>query len=143
MITTNTNNPGISPAAFLHCLRENHVLLTIEEEAALLDCLDIERLAERGGAKARAVPRVSRRVRASALVDTQGGGLGEEGEASGPGQGPGYDEGYRRRQDNNTAITHLPQDRMLGEDNQNSYHDVADIDMPLIYYKRWVNVGNM
>jgi hypothetical protein len=38
------SNPGISPAAFLHCLRENNVMLTIEEEAALLDCLDIERL---------------------------------------------------------------------------------------------------
>ena len=41
-------NPGISPAAFLHCLRENRVLLTVEEEAALLDCLDVERLAEKG-----------------------------------------------------------------------------------------------
>ena len=44
-----TSSPGISPAAFLHCLRANNILLTIEEEASLLDCLDVERLAESYG----------------------------------------------------------------------------------------------
>jgi hypothetical protein len=34
---------GISPAAFLRCLRSNNILLSVAEEAALLDCLDIER----------------------------------------------------------------------------------------------------
>lgn len=41
-----TNNPCISPASFLRCLRSNKINLTIEEEAILLDCLDIERIAE-------------------------------------------------------------------------------------------------
>jgi hypothetical protein len=40
------NNPCISPASFLRCLRSNKINLTIEEEAILLDCLDIERIAE-------------------------------------------------------------------------------------------------
>lgn len=37
---------GIPPAAFLHCLRECGVNLTVDEEATLLDCLDTERLAK-------------------------------------------------------------------------------------------------
>jgi hypothetical protein len=37
------SNMGISPAAFLRCLRANNILLSVAEEAALLDCLDIER----------------------------------------------------------------------------------------------------
>ena len=40
------NNPCLSPASFLRCLRSNKINLTIEEEAILLDCLDIERIAE-------------------------------------------------------------------------------------------------
>ena len=43
-------NPGIPPAAFLHCLRESGVSLEVEEEATLLDCLDTERLSELGSA---------------------------------------------------------------------------------------------
>lgn len=37
---------GIPPSAFLHCLRNCGVVLTVEEEATLLDCLDTERLAK-------------------------------------------------------------------------------------------------
>jgi hypothetical protein len=37
---------GIPPSAFLHCLRDCGVVLTVEEEATLLDCLDTERLAK-------------------------------------------------------------------------------------------------
>lgn len=37
---------GIPPATFLHVLRELNVVLTPEEEAALLDCLDTERVAK-------------------------------------------------------------------------------------------------
>jgi len=44
------SNPGIPPAAFLHCLRESGVSLEVEEEATLLDCLDTERLSELGSA---------------------------------------------------------------------------------------------
>ena len=39
-------DPGIPPSNFLHVLRECGVVLTVEEEATLLDCLDTERLAE-------------------------------------------------------------------------------------------------
>ena len=42
----NDKDPGISPASFLHVLRESGVTLSIEEEASLLDCLDTERQAE-------------------------------------------------------------------------------------------------
>ena len=40
------NDLGIPPSAFLHCLRDCGVDLTVEEEATLLDCLDTERLAK-------------------------------------------------------------------------------------------------
>ena len=46
------NDPGIPPSAFLHILRDNGVILGVEEEATLLDCLDTERLADLGKAKA-------------------------------------------------------------------------------------------
>jgi hypothetical protein len=39
-------DPSISPAVFLHVLRENGVSLSIEDEATLLDCLVTERQAE-------------------------------------------------------------------------------------------------
>eukprot|EP01034_Spumella_vulgaris_P022749 gene22749-28907_t len=39
---------GIPPAAFLHCLRDCDVVLNVEEEATLLDCLDTERLSKLG-----------------------------------------------------------------------------------------------
>lgn len=39
---------GIPPSAFLHCLRDCGVVLNVEEEATLLDCLDTERLAKVG-----------------------------------------------------------------------------------------------
>ena len=42
------NDPGIPPSAFLHIMRENGVILGVEEEATLLDCLDTERLADLG-----------------------------------------------------------------------------------------------
>ena len=45
----NDADASISPAAFLHSLRENGVSLSIEEEATLLDCLDTERQAEVAG----------------------------------------------------------------------------------------------
>ena len=42
------SDPGIPPSAFLHILRESGVVLGVEEEATLLDCLDTERLADAG-----------------------------------------------------------------------------------------------
>ena len=45
------NSPCLSPASFLRCLRANKIHLTVEEEAILLDCLDIERTAELGSRK--------------------------------------------------------------------------------------------
>ena len=45
------NSPCLSPASFLRCLRANKIQLTVEEEAILLDCLDIERTAELGSRK--------------------------------------------------------------------------------------------
>lgn len=47
---------GIPPSAFLHCLRDCNVTLTVEEEATLLDCLDTERLAHQGQAEAERGP---------------------------------------------------------------------------------------
>ena len=41
------SSPGISPATFLHCLRDCGVNLTVDDEAMLLDCLDTEQLAFR------------------------------------------------------------------------------------------------
>jgi hypothetical protein len=112
-------NPGISPAAFLHCLRENNVLLTIEEEAALLDCLDIERLAEKGGATKppRKVVKKSKTARD-----------GEEED----------DDGYAARQRNNTAIHHLPQDGDPANDPSARPAAEEGDDMPLIYYKSFL-----
>ena len=43
-----TDGSGIPPSAFLHSLRDSGVVLNVEEEATLLDCLDTERLAELG-----------------------------------------------------------------------------------------------
>jgi Ca2+-binding EF-hand superfamily protein len=42
---------GIPPSAFLHCMRDCGVVLTVEEEATLLDCLDTERLSKEGQAQ--------------------------------------------------------------------------------------------
>jgi Ca2+-binding EF-hand superfamily protein len=39
---------GITPATFLHCLRDCGIALNVDEEATLLDCLDTERLAKLG-----------------------------------------------------------------------------------------------
>ena len=39
-------DPGIPPSNFLHVLRDCGVVLSVEEEATLLDCLDTERLSE-------------------------------------------------------------------------------------------------
>jgi hypothetical protein len=39
-------NPGVSASAFLYALRDLGAALTIEEEAVLLDCLDLERQCE-------------------------------------------------------------------------------------------------
>ena len=36
----------MSPASFLSCIRSSSISLTVEEEAALLDCLDLERLSD-------------------------------------------------------------------------------------------------
>ena len=40
---------GIPPSAFLHILRDHGVVLNVEQEATLLDCLDTERLASEEG----------------------------------------------------------------------------------------------
>jgi hypothetical protein len=40
------DNPGVSASAFLYALRDLGASLTIEEEAVLLDCLDLERQSE-------------------------------------------------------------------------------------------------
>jgi hypothetical protein len=48
---TSDNNPGISPSLFLKCLRSCGVNLNVEDEAILLDCLDLERMAEVGALK--------------------------------------------------------------------------------------------
>ena len=40
------SDPGIPPSTFLHILRESGIILDVEEEATLLDCLDTERLAD-------------------------------------------------------------------------------------------------
>jgi Ca2+-binding EF-hand superfamily protein len=40
------NDPSIPPSNFLHVLRDCGVVLSVDEEATLLDCLDTERLAE-------------------------------------------------------------------------------------------------
>ena len=116
-------NPGISPAAFLHCLRENNVLLTIEEEAALLDCLDIERLAEKGGAlkPPRKVVKKGKKARYE----------GEEEDEEG-------EDGYGARQRNNTAITHLPRDGDKTQDPSGRVAADEGDDMPLIYYKSFL-----
>ena len=45
---TSGSGLGIPPSAFLHCLRDCGVVLNVEEEATLLDCLDTERLAKVG-----------------------------------------------------------------------------------------------
>eukprot|EP00605_Chrysophyceae_sp_TOSAG23-4_P000290 GSChrysophyteH1.ASY1.ANO1.335.1 assembled CDS len=44
--TAEAQDPGIPPSNFLHVLRDSGIVLTVEEEATLLDCLDTERLAE-------------------------------------------------------------------------------------------------
>ncbi len=41
-------DPGIPPSNFLYVLRDCGIVLSVEEEATLLDCLDTERLAELG-----------------------------------------------------------------------------------------------
>lgn len=39
------NPTTITPIAFLHCLRNNGIMLDIDEEATLLDCMDAEQMA--------------------------------------------------------------------------------------------------
>ena len=51
VVADDVNSPCLSPASFLRCLRANKIQLTVEEEAILLDCLDIERTAELGSRK--------------------------------------------------------------------------------------------
>jgi len=46
--SANDVDPGIPPSNFLHVLRDCGIVLSVEEEATLLDCLDTERLAELG-----------------------------------------------------------------------------------------------
>ena len=41
-----TASMSVSPSTFLFRLRENGIQLSIEEEASLLDCLDMEHQAE-------------------------------------------------------------------------------------------------
>ena len=58
---------GIPPSAFLHILRDHGVILNVEQEATLLDCLDTEHLAGQGASNASSNSSSAKRARANAL----------------------------------------------------------------------------
>ena len=69
---------GIPPSAFLHILRDHGVILSVEQEATLLDCLDTERLASEGTMNGVSNSSHSKQIRASNAAS----GTGSKGKAA-------------------------------------------------------------